>query len=262
MTPVLLASPLIHLYAGHETWTSPVAEHSRIWAVLRGSGQLKIQQTSYALRSGVVCLFRPGMRAEATQSPEDPLLVYSVSFAGSSPSLRRFPDPPAVNEVLDMSCLEALARMTVSAWQRGDARGRLRAAHGVEQILLQLVDEEQRRGLLEPDDRVSRLVARIDAEPALRLSLREMAASCHMSTSTFHRVFRGMTGHSPVDYMVLRRIQHAKHLLWETNLHVGEIAQALGYEDIAYFSRQFKQKTGDAPAGFRSGNRRDHLPDP
>lgn len=136
-------------------------------------------------------------------------------------------------------------------------RRRLRAAHGVEQILLQLVDEEQRGGILELDDRVSRLVAHMDAEPSLRMSLGEMAAACHMSVSTFHRVFREMTGHAPLEYMVQRRIQHAKHLLRETTLQVVEIAHALGYEDIAYFSRQFRQKTGLSPLGFRTGGHQD-----
>jgi len=36
---------------------------------------------------------------------------------------------------------------------------------------------------------------------------------------------------------------------------VGEIAEALGYKDIYFFSRQFKQLVGVSPVQYRRGLR-------
>ena len=42
------------------------------------------------------------------------------------------------------------------------------------------------------------------------------------------------------------RIERAQHLLMHTGMNVTEVADALGYRDIFFFSRQFKQYTGRA----------------
>jgi two-component system response regulator YesN len=54
---------------------------------------------------------------------------------------------------------------------------------------------------------------------------------------------------------VSRRIEAARHLLLESTLGVEQIAEALGYSNSAFFSRQFKLKTGVAPGEFRGSGR-------
>ena len=49
-----------------------------------------------------------------------------------------------------------------------------------------------------------------------------------------------------------RVILEAKRLLLTPELSVNEIANLLGFEDYSYFSRLFKQKTGQTPSGFRN----------
>jgi AraC-like DNA-binding protein len=43
----------------------------------------------------------------------------------------------------------------------------------------------------------------------------------------------------------------AKRLLYYSDMNVKQIAHTLGYDDHAYFSRQFRKVTGITPLGFR-----------
>jgi len=53
----------------------------------------------------------------------------------------------------------------------------------------------------------------------------------------------------PARYLIQARIDRAHQLLSETDMAVGTVAAALGYSDVAYFSRQYKQYTGVPPSG-------------
>ena len=56
----------------------------------------------------------------------------------------------------------------------------------------------------------------------------------------------------PNEIIKNRIILEAKRLLVHTSLSAKEIAHSLGYDDPAYFSRQFLVKTGESPSSFRS----------
>ncbi|HYF49612.1 MAG TPA: AraC family transcriptional regulator [Planctomycetota bacterium] len=67
----------------------------------------------------------------------------------------------------------------------------------------------------------------------------------------FRKLFAAETGTSPARYRILKRIDRAKALLAEGRLSVKEIAEQLGYCDVYFFARQFKQVTGKTPSEFR-----------
>ena len=46
-------------------------------------------------------------------------------------------------------------------------------------------------------------------------------------------------------------MDHACVLLTETNLSIAQVAEALNYEEIKYFSRGFKKVTGISPLAYR-----------
>ena len=70
------------------------------------------------------------------------------------------------------------------------------------------------------------------------------------------RCFKRHFGMSPGSYLAGMRVAKAKDMLHETALSVGEIADALGYDDAAYFSRLFAKKAGLAPGKFRHQSKR------
>jgi len=66
-----------------------------------------------------------------------------------------------------------------------------------------------------------------------------------------HR-FKRIYGRAPRDLMGYMRIERAKHLLLETDLPVGGIAEQMGYGRLAEFTRAFTRQVGRSPRAFRT----------
>lgn len=63
-------------------------------------------------------------------------------------------------------------------------------------------------------------------------------------------------------WLLYYRIAEAKHLLRDTAVPIEQVAQSIGFSSGNYFSRQFIKATGEAPAAWRSAQRRiAELPD-
>ncbi|WP_205410041.1 helix-turn-helix domain-containing protein [Flavihumibacter solisilvae] len=73
-----------------------------------------------------------------------------------------------------------------------------------------------------------------------------------MAPKTITHKFKRLNLPQPNDIIKNRIVLEAKRLLVHTNLTAKEIGYELGYEDPAYFSRLFVQKTGETPSGFRT----------
>ena len=58
-------------------------------------------------------------------------------------------------------------------------------------------------------------------------------------------------GISPRQHYLYTRMQKAQDLLMNTIKSVKEIAEVLGFESAAYFSKQFKQRMGVSPNDWR-----------
>ena len=52
-------------------------------------------------------------------------------------------------------------------------------------------------------------------------------------------------------YVTGVRISKAKKMLTDTNMKVSEISKAVGFNDYAYFSKIFKENTGETLSGYR-----------
>jgi AraC-like DNA-binding protein len=83
------------------------------------------------------------------------------------------------------------------------------------------------------------------------VNIEKLATDLHVGYSYFRQMFRKYTGISPTQYHLSLRIQKAKDLLVSTDQSFKEIANDLGFESYFYFSRVFKDKTGESPLEFR-----------
>lgn len=83
------------------------------------------------------------------------------------------------------------------------------------------------------------------------LSLNSLAEHVGLSQCHFSRVFKQETGYSPYEYIILVRMNKAKHLLGTTNKTVKEIAFEVGYQSESNFCNAFTSKNGISPKKFR-----------
>ena len=86
------------------------------------------------------------------------------------------------------------------------------------------------------------------------LLLRHIAAQFHLSERHINRLFKQAMGKPVMSYVKELRIERAKQLLLLPELKIGEIAFAVGIEDVRYFSTLFRQQTGLTPTQFRNGH--------
>jgi AraC-like DNA-binding protein len=83
------------------------------------------------------------------------------------------------------------------------------------------------------------------------ISLEQLSRQLFMSPRSFQRLFHDYMGISPFAYLMNLRLQHARKLLLETKLDIGEIAEACGFGGSAYFTRQFKKNFKMPPTVYR-----------
>jgi len=91
----------------------------------------------------------------------------------------------------------------------------------------------------------------IRQHPGTAHRVEELAARAGLSSRYFSIKFKELIGEPVQTYMIRSRIERAKHLLTHAGMNVTEVADALGYRDIFFFSRQFKQYTGKSPSEIR-----------
>jgi AraC family transcriptional activator of pobA len=104
-----------------------------------------------------------------------------------------------------------------------------------------------------------RLVARfrelIESEFRKNKSLADYASALNVSESRLRNACISVTERSPMQMVHARVLLEAKRDLLYTSLSVSEIGYSLGFDDPAYFTRFFSQRTGMSPSTFRMHGR-------
>lgn len=85
-------------------------------------------------------------------------------------------------------------------------------------------------------------------------SVSYLADKVNLSPNYLSDLLKKETGMNAKDQIHHRLIEEAKNILLGTNKSISEIAYELGFEYPQYFSKLFKQKTGNTPQEFRSLN--------
>ncbi|MFR5875086.1 MAG: helix-turn-helix domain-containing protein [Eubacterium sp.] len=83
------------------------------------------------------------------------------------------------------------------------------------------------------------------------ITLEELAEIAGMSPRYFCRAFYTMTGKTPIAYLNYYRIECAGEFLKLTDKTVTEIAISCGFNDMSYFSKQFKRYKSLTPSQYR-----------
>jgi AraC-like DNA-binding protein/mannose-6-phosphate isomerase-like protein (cupin superfamily) len=72
-----------------------------------------------------------------------------------------------------------------------------------------------------------------------------------LSPDSFYRQFKKVIGASPKDYIIAERLRRARSMFVLTELSVGEVSAAVGYDNQFYFSGLFSKKHGVSPTGYK-----------
>jgi AraC-like DNA-binding protein len=101
------------------------------------------------------------------------------------------------------------------------------------------------------DPQIGRVLSLLHALPNRPWTVNELAAEVAMSRAVLAKRFVALVGQSPIQYLVGWRMHLARHLLQESTFAISEIAERVGYESEAAFSRAFRRSAGVPPAAWR-----------
>lgn len=98
---------------------------------------------------------------------------------------------------------------------------------------------------------IHRAIAYIQQHLDRHLTLQQVAGFVHVNPNHFSEMFKKETGQSYMEYVTRERMQRAANILLTTRKKISEVAGEAGYEDIKYFSQQFKRVMGCTPSEYR-----------
>jgi AraC family L-rhamnose operon transcriptional activator RhaR len=266
-------------YAGHyiHEGDHPVHTHSfvEIAVVTGGQGVHRSLDGRRQLQVGEVILLRPGvwhgyedctrldvynccfstelLQRELAWTREDPLLGYLL-WTGPNSMQRRGMlvtglDAQALKEcVVHLDALDRLSRAPIDR-HRGDIIGRLTLflSH-----LARAVAEHRGEDATGPTHpAVVQAMRLLEARPAHRWTLTELAGQLHLTPGYLVRLFKSATGLPPMTYLAQHRVEKAASLLLRTDQSITQIGQTVGWADQNYFARRFKAHYGLPASTYR-----------
>ncbi|NNE42178.1 MAG: helix-turn-helix transcriptional regulator [Marinicaulis sp.] len=111
---------------------------------------------------------------------------------------------------------------------------------------LSAAKEKTRRELARRADRAQQFILREYPDPALDIAA--IASEACLSPYHLIRIFKELTGETPMRYLKLTRLSAAQRLLRDAGFPVAKSAHSVGYKDRAAFSRAFTAEYGVAPS--------------
>lgn len=99
---------------------------------------------------------------------------------------------------------------------------------------------------------VQKVLRYIETTPPGEITLAEAAKYVHMNACYLSQLFKQEMNINFVDYVTEARMKEAKRLLTTTSLRISEVADRLGYADVAYFSNIFKKTSCMTPSEYRN----------
>jgi len=212
------------------------------------------------LLPGFCALMRPGGIYDAGHDEGNPLGFTFIHFDAwrdgafsRAKAARLYDSWSEFFEVPDLDFYDAVCRRIIQLFPR---QPRVASAL-LKATLIDLLSSEavpSSEGAVitaEQRKKVVQLIVSVHAESGPFPRVSDMARQLHWSQAHFSRVFKTVAQQTPRDFLLHLRLSRARHLLAETSLSVGEIAERLDYSDLFFFSRQFKAKTGLSPLQYR-----------
>lgn len=226
-----------------------------LWFVLRGKGRIITERETAEVERGSCLLLFPETHYVGEHG-SDHLLIMNVhfSFSGAERALFRGELPFLYRKIHDISYMRSTLSRVIRLYnsaKAGDAEAFFRAA--LAEYFLSGTEEESRELGKDKPGIVQKICDIINISPEAPHSLADLAAEYGYSADYLGRIFSRGAGIPFSEYLANARVNKAKFLLSSTSLSVEGVAEALGYYDACYFSRQFKRITGTSPGKYRKG---------
>lgn len=233
-----------------------------LWYLVDGFGELETPEKEILpLQPGTCLIMRGGHPYNFRRTSRQPFTHYWVHFSFLDELDRIIPpnQPQPMGlyrKMQDTHLLDLLLTRAIEANRSiSDARSTALAWLWAAILEIQREDKQANQNTLnhhsDYDHGVEHICKLIMENPAIHLDMNDLCNELHCSRAHVYRRFKQYTGRSPQQFAIDTRMQAAHFLLLDSNLPIAQIASQLGYTDVYFFSRQFKQHHDVSPAAFR-----------
>jgi LacI family transcriptional regulator len=102
------------------------------------------------------------------------------------------------------------------------------------------------------DPKIASAVRYINEHACEGIDVSDVLRAVPVSRTLFDARFKTLLGHSPHQHIVNKRIERAKHLLFDSDLAITVIAELSGFLNASYLSTVFRRETGMTPYAYRT----------
>jgi AraC family transcriptional regulator, arabinose operon regulatory protein len=253
-----LATPFYSKIKCEPAWKWPLRqeplENYDLFYVWEGSGEVTVNKTVFSVGKGSCFLFRPGDYTSASHDKQNPLVLTYIHF-----NLVEQPEliPSTYRQITNPTEIETLLSRYVHARLSHLFGSDIEANLILKQLMIHLLRYDQLELVTHPKtslvlhDRILEIANYMREHSSVWFSIEELANRAQLSPRYFSAKFKEIMGVNARDYEIQGRIKRAEFLLHYGGLTVSETADALGYKDVYFFSKQFKKHFGVNPSAIR-----------
>lgn len=245
--------PVTH---GHKVERKEASSNHILILVEGGSGWLEIDGRTWSAHRGQAILVPSSHSHSYGASGKDPWRIYWFHFTGhGATELLKWTPFSQKSPVIPCPASDSLRRhfrTALATVERGYSDHSLLELSRVLINVLSLLHARNPSSFKDRQgQRIEQVMDYMRENVERPETLSNYAERCGFSVSRFSETFKKHCGVSPMVYLTELRIQRACQLLDTTDLHVGEIADQLGFHDNLYFSRLFRKHAGMPPTQYR-----------
>ena len=195
------------------------------------------------LKPGSV-IYLPFGSHHTLRSSSENLKFYRVDFTikiGEEVVL--FSDTPLkITEEASAKCIKAIESLERECRRGNDS------LYKVEKVCAIMASLHKEKRVIE--GRVASAVEYIHEHLTQKWDCQVLADECFLGIAQFYKLFKEEYGQTPLEYRNDLLMRRALEMLDTGEITVSEVAEMLGFESVAYFSRFFKKHQGISPAEY------------
>lgn len=227
-------------------------QQHRVHFILNGVGHLKEGETEYRMTAGTGFVIFPGTVPNYYPNQEEPWEYFWVKASGAlleellqkaglsrqMPCFRIEGAPEVIRREMNQICWAAM-----NAAQEPE-----NVADCFRNVFRNVQAFKNRN---DKSDLFDECLNYIHEHYSEDISVQQIADHAIIDRTYLYKIFKKNLGCPPQTYLVDYRITQACRLLRSTDDSVTEIAYAVGFRDLANFSRQFRKRQNITPTQFR-----------
>lgn len=218
--------------------------------VLAGAGEIEIDGSAYPLKPKHIYLVSPGKAHTFQNSQADKMVTLEIKFAyrdlSDGEKLTQLPHVLDTSGTPILSILQNIRRESIlGSHDSGDI-----ICLNLQEICLHLLRLSGGQPTADHEG-FARVIEYIGNNLDCDINLQDLANLVCLEKTWFLKKFKQLTGMTPMAYTRNARIARAKELLEFSDMNVTQIAEAVGFQSIHYFTRQFTAVEGVSPSQYK-----------